>query len=98
MGGPQHLAETLDTTHPGRFAPGLQMFSASVVTETMVNSSLKETSHKYSCGSFWNLSEAAVCSSPSPCAGSDSAAASPSAEAHVMICGSQDWLATWRRQ
>lgn len=40
-----------------------------VVTETMVNSSLKETSQKYSCGSFSNLGEAAVCSSPSPSAG-----------------------------
>lgn len=33
---------------------------------------------------FWRLSEATVCSSLSPPAGSDSA------EAHVMICGSQD--------
>lgn len=73
------------------------MFLATLVTEMMVNSSWKETSHKYSCGSFSNLSEAAVCSSPSPSAGSHSAAVSPSAEAHVMICGSQDWLATWGR-
>lgn len=87
----------LDTTHAGHFAPGLQMFLATLVTEMMVNSSWKETSHKYSCGSFSNLSEAAVCSSPSPSAGSHSAAVSPSAEAHVMICGSQDWLATWGR-